>query len=248
MPFISPRFSRNADNSKLIIRNYRIYGLWKFLYESLFLVGGCSTTYILSLRSFIIWVSPLLLSVILVTQLTHWIIVLHNALSPKQFGVFFEDILQVILLHHNVYLTFSYCWRTNLQIQPGKRRIISYLPLAISWGIWRVRNAFLFSNATPTPASAIFHALDVLRTISHLKSFIFSEKEVFLAQRLGSLTFQQKRHSIQIICWEKPTSYCLNVDGSYLSTGVAGGGCVLRDQSGDVLFAASKFFGVATNV
>lgn len=151
-------------------------------------------------------------------------------------------------MQHNIYQTFSFCWRNDLRIDPGMRRLISYLPLAISWGIWRVRNAYLFNNVRPTPASAIYHAVDVLRSISLLKPFILPASGACLAQRLGGLYIQQERRSIRVLLWEKPRSFCLNVDGSSLSTGVAGGGCVLRGQSGDVLFAASKLLGVATNV
>lgn len=110
----------------------------------------------------------------------------------KQVWFFFEDILQVILLHHNVYPTFSFCWRSDLHFESGKRRLISHLPLAISCGIWLVTNAFLFNNVAPTLASAIYHALDVLRTISHLKPFIFSDSEAFLAQCLGGPFFSTK--------------------------------------------------------
>lgn len=55
------------------------------------------------------------------------------------------------------------------------------------------------------------------------------------------------KQRVSILFWEKPQFFRLNVDGSSIGT-AAGGGVVLRDSAGEVIFAASIFFGAATNV
>lgn len=98
---------------------------------------------------------------------------------------FCEEILQVLLLQQSLYQTFHFCWHHDLQIGPGLKRLISVVPLAVCWGIWWVKNSFIFNNVHPTLALAINYAVDVLRSISLLKPFIFPSSSASVLHRLG---------------------------------------------------------------
>lgn len=95
---------------------------------------------------------------------------------------------------------------------------------------------------------AINYALEVLRSISFLKPFTLTPSAVFVVRHFGGISFQPPCRSLRVLSWEKPHTFSLNVDGPSLPSGLAGGGCVLRDPNGEIIFAASKFFGMATNV
>lgn len=130
----------------------------------------------------------------------------------------------------------------------GSRRLIAFLPLAICWSVWRVRTAAIFNGVPPTAARAIGYVQELLHDVSMVQPFLINSSTYMLLDGFAGLRVAYMRRHIQILVWEKPCSYKLNIDGSSIGTGEAGGGAVLRDYNGDVIFAASIFFGKATSV
>lgn len=92
----------------------------------------------------------------------------------RQVWSYLEDRLKVQLLQQDIYQTFSYCWNHRVNGGAGLQRFVHLLPLAVCWGIWRVRNAYLFNNEQPRIAQVVIYTLDILCSISFVKPFSFS--------------------------------------------------------------------------
>lgn len=61
------------------------------------------------------------------------------------------------------------------------------------------------------------------------------------------LNTQKRRRPVQV-SWKKPLQWKLNTDGSCLSSGMAGGGVIVRNSEGEVKIAASFHFGQRTSI
>lgn len=94
-----------------------------------------------------------------------------NCFLAKQVWFFFETQLRFNILQGGLYQTFRYCWQFPSHINPGIRRLLAIIPLAVCWGVWKVRNSMLFDNINPMVEKAIGHALDLLRMVSVVKPF-----------------------------------------------------------------------------
>nr|XP_027086510.1 uncharacterized protein LOC113708247 [Coffea arabica] len=125
----------------------------------------------------------------------------------------------------------------------------SVLPCIICWHIWLARNLAIFEGQ-------LLHRQTICDRILADVVGLFSRKfagEFFgvgsWSTVLSIFSGWRPRYSHRVVCWEFPVqgAFKLNTDGCSLGNpGVSGGGGVLRDSSGALLFGFSVPFGELT--
>ena len=127
------------------------------------------------------------------------------------------------------------------------------LPALICWALWKFRNLAYFEGVV-TPVHVIFnHIVKELQLIARATPFTCSTPEDKRCWTQGLVPFlkQPPRARLRIIRWMvPPMGYVkLNVDGSSLGNpGDAGGGGLIRDSEGRLLYGFSTFYGWQTNM
>lgn len=153
---------------------------------------------------------------------------------------YFEFRLGVFLRHQNEWFKqILFLWTYGGNFLPGLFPLLRFLPIAISWGIWRVRNEVLYDNRLPSSSQAIFWAEEILYSISAAVPLKLYGQAVTLARALRLRVIPIRRR-VLVLHWEKPSLGCwkLNTDGSsLLNPGESGCGFVLRNADGIVMFA-----------
>lgn len=106
--------------------------------------------------------------------------------------------------------------------------LIRFLPIAISWGLWRTRNIIIKDNKSPSLSQAIFWAEEVLQGITEVAPLKL-HSQAARSVNLRSIRVIPIRRQVTALSWEKPEvgRLKLNSDGSSLhNPGESGGGFV----------------------
>ncbi|XP_042505477.1 uncharacterized protein LOC122082041 [Macadamia integrifolia] len=117
--------------------------------------------------------------------------------------------------------------------------------------IWQERN-HRWHGGKSRDASLLF--MKILRTLKesnlNLKGVIRTTADLLCCRKLGLHAVPGDPPSILEVIWCKPplTWSKINIDGSSMGNpGRAGGGGVIRDSNGKVIFSFKHFFGISTN-
>ena len=135
---------------------------------------------------------------------------------------------------HNVYLKFVY----------------RLLPMLVCWELWKARNTGVFEGRRAVSTEVVRQVFIQLCALFHCRfpeiDGYFGSWDVFHSALVG----MRRRVSIIQVAWVAPTGgYKLNSDGcSRGNPGISGGGCVVRDRDGKLIFGYSCFFGSLTSL
>ena len=128
-------------------------------------------------------------------------------------------------------------------------QIVNILPTVVCWSIWKVRNSFIHEGRISTSNQVVASSWLLLQEVTSLNPPLVS-RNVVVGLAWSNLLLRCRFKVPIAIHWFCPVSGLkLNVDGSSRGNpGQAGGGFVVRDSSGWVILAESKYFGHATSL
>ncbi|XP_042483480.1 uncharacterized protein LOC122063840, partial [Macadamia integrifolia] len=167
------------------------------------------------------------------------------------------------VLWENFFSCFGFHWKDQSSIADliswwkRKRRILSVKDpwaaglIIVTDTIWQERN-HRWHGGKSTDASLLF--MKILRTLKesnlNLKGVIRTTADLLCCRKLGLHAVPGDPPSILEVIWCKPPLAWskINIDGSSMGNpGRAGGGGVIRDSNGKVIFSFKHFFGISTN-
>lgn len=133
-------------------------------------------------------------------------------------------------------------------MQPRRSVVLAWmfqvLPALIIWHLWKARNGFNYDGVRPSLQFTCSSICTDLRQLAHIR---FPALDL---QRMGWLEFVSRGEMVKVrlkgmpVYWDKPRlqEYKLNTDGSLLQNGCGGGGGVLRDRNGRMIFAFTEAY------
>ncbi|XP_042959541.1 uncharacterized protein LOC122294687 [Carya illinoinensis] len=131
--------------------------------------------------------------------------------------------------------------------------LLGLMPCVIIWKIWSWRCAArmegFYKNIMEVWGDIKFWLGSIANTI--IKARKLTSWDNKMIRNLGIHTVIVKKKQVKIIKWRRPNAgrLKLNVDGSSLGNpGLAGGGGILRDSGGKIVYGFSKHFGNASSV
>ncbi|XP_055835240.1 uncharacterized protein LOC129903721 [Solanum dulcamara] len=140
-------------------------------------------------------------------------------------------------------------WWTSKCRNEAHKLMIQALPIFICWNLWKNRCASKYGGKHSNLARVKF---SIFKDTSHLLHSAFPYINWPNNWRDLVLLVEQCYHDIKVfpVCWSKPTDHLvkLNTDGSALTNpDNIGGGGILRNASGDLMFAYAIPLGSGTN-
>ncbi|XP_058080640.1 uncharacterized protein LOC131228795 [Magnolia sinica] len=125
------------------------------------------------------------------------------------------------------------------------------IPCFILWELWRARNSSKFDNSNPSLVSIILRTAGWVNWI--VRTWNLRARNLGISRDFSSLEISAHLrvfHATQVVHWKRPSPgwVKLNVDGSSRGNpGMAGSGGVYKGENGDLRFAFSASYGMASN-
>lgn len=125
---------------------------------------------------------------------------------------------------------------------------IRLLPAILCWLLWKRHNSLLFQHQhMHRPILAEF--LEFLQLFALLRPLRVHTNSLWAAYNLFHIRVVRSCKVLKSVLWRWPSTWKLNVDGSYKGNpGNSGGVCVMRNRAVEVVVAPSFFFGIHDSI
>ncbi|XP_004248595.1 uncharacterized protein [Solanum lycopersicum] len=140
-------------------------------------------------------------------------------------------------------------WRNQQVNNEVHKLLIHILPNVICWNLWKNRCAVKYGNK-----SSSIHRVQygIFKDVMQVIKIVFPSIpwQSSWNKLINIVEHCKQQYKIVLVSWNKPGlgTYKLNTDGSALqNSGKIGGGGILRDHQGKIVYAFSLPFGFGTN-
>ena len=157
-------------------------------------------------------------------------------------------ILGVTQLYTNIRSQLMH-WRNQHTINEVHKLIMQILPNYICWNLWKNRCGVKYGHKTSSIKRVQYGIFkDIMQVIRLVYPIIPWQSSLYHLIKTAEHCHQQ--YKIIMVSWQKPKEgiYKLNTDGSAIQdTGKIGGGGILRDHTGKIIYAFSVPLDFGTN-
>ncbi|KAM7461730.1 hypothetical protein LguiA_029851 [Lonicera macranthoides] len=164
----------------------------------------------------------------------------------------FEEVLSIHSRGSRLQLKLNEWWLSKVR-SPCFKVILSFIPMSICWELWRARNQSRFEGGQFSATNIILNVRTNFKAVFSSANIIArrSENDSRLLCNLGVEFLGLIKNRIWVTQWVKPHNgrVKLNADGcSKGNPGHAGGGCLLRNDQGRLIWAQADYFGLTSNM
>lgn len=164
----------------------------------------------------------------------------------------FEDKLHLNCSSNSLDLKLSEWWLSKVR-SPCHKELLSFIPVAICWELWKSRNRARYEGIRSGFVQKVHNVETAIKAIFQ-KAAVTSKSsrmDILLLHDWGVQRKYKKAVELILVKWKRPRMgwFKLNSDGcSKGNPGESGGGCILRDDKGSMIWALTFYFGVQTNM